>query len=223
MTKRKIVVVIPTCSDEVDTETISRKCGAEVVIDVIDNKEGVSLTELYGMKLDEHKADDTIIVFMHDDVIVTSPKWGEKLLEIFNTTEYGIVGVAGSEILGNECVWWSDLTKTHGMVMHSKDGSCWISEFGKTNDEPLYDVCVVDGLFMAVDPNRVKNGFDKDFGGFDFYDISFCADNFLSGVGIAVTTEVKLVHGSVGEMKPNWYVNQKKAIEKYKDKLPITI
>lgn len=221
--KNKIVVVIPTASDSVDEELIMRKCGADCKVDVVRNKDGRSLTEIYDEKLNEYGKDgECVIVFMHDDVAVSTRGWGQKIIELFNSSNYGIIGVAGSEEINSGMTWWANKGRLHGKVMHSKEGSCWVSEFGE-NEKDVYDVCVVDGLFLAVNPSILKCGFDLNVKGFDFYDVSFCLDNFLQGVRICVTNLVRVVHGSVGELKPSWYENRDAMIEKYKNNTPICV
>jgi hypothetical protein len=90
-------------------------------------------------------------------------------------------------------------------------------------DKDLQDVCVIDGLFMAVHRKRITKEFDQNFT-FDYYDISFCLDNFLDGkTKIGVTTNIRLAHNSIGQMREGWYTAREKINEKYKDIFPIDI
>jgi hypothetical protein len=90
-------------------------------------------------------------------------------------------------------------------------------------DKDLQEVCVIDGLFMAVHRKRITKGFDETKK-FDFYDVSLCLDNFLDGkTKIGVTTNIRVAHNSIGQMRPEWYTAREEVNKKYGDKYPIEV
>ena len=108
--------------------------------------------------------------------------------------------------------------------MHRKDGKSWLTSFSDEIKEDLVEVCVIDGLFIAVNKSRITRNFDTDFNGFNHYDTSFCIDNYLDGeCKIGVTSKIKLAHNSVGETKVEWFVNKNLLNKKYSEYFPIKI
>jgi hypothetical protein len=78
---------------------------------------------------------------------------------------------------------------------------------------------MIDGLFMAVDPEGIVKGFNENYGRFHFYDISFCVDNYLEDVNIGVITSIRVLHKSIGQTNESWEDNRVKFASEYK--LPI--
>jgi hypothetical protein len=91
-------------------------------------------------------------------------------------------------------------------------------------DKDLQEVCVIDGLFIAIHRKRISKTFDEKLKGFDFYDISFSLDNFLDGkTKIGVTTNIRLAHNSIGQMREGWYTAREQTNKKFEDKYPIKV
>ena len=160
---------------------------------------------------------------MHDDIEFLKKGWGREILRLFNEHEdYGIIGVAGSAQFDSNAAWWQ-YDKKYGQVLHRHNGKSWLTAFSPLLDKDLQEVCVIDGLFMAVHRKRITAKFDES-NKFDFYDISFCLDNFLDGkTKIGVTTNIRIAHNSIGEMRPDWYTTRERINNKYGDKYPIEV
>ncbi len=178
-----------------------------------------SLTQAYNIGLSEASCD--IIVFAHDDIIL-SKNWDDFLVEDINNTEYGIIGVAGTTNISERGIWWENRQNLSGIVDHQKQDNGkikkWSSRFSV--EKPyVMDVKVVDGVFFAVHKKRIKTGFNEDFSGFHFYDLSFCMENFIQGVKIGVTTSFRVTHKSIGELNTKWDANRKKFIQLYGEHL----
>ena len=190
----------------------------EVLIYENDNK--MSLAEVYNKGLTE--ANNNLVVFMHDDLIINSTNMAHKIDKLFEKfPDYGIIGVAGTTDLSNG-TWWSIRKSMHGKMGHTKDGKTWTNKYSKESYvDTLKDVVTVDGVFFVVDKRKVTRVFDTDFKGFHFYDIPFCITNYLDGVKIGVTTKFDMIHKSIGETNEQWEENRKQFEEKYKDVLPI--
>ena len=190
------------------------------LIEIINNGE-FSLTEVYNRGLKESKND--IVVFCHDDLIFDTRNWGKRLLDSFRKNpDYGIIGIAGTTDL-IDGRWWTIKESMTGIVSHKKDGKKWTSNYSEDQGKKLKEVVVLDGLFFGVDKTKLKHGFDEDFHGFHFYDVSFCLPNHLDGVKIGVTTNIRVTHLSVGETNKQWEGHKVRFEEKYKDSLPIRL
>ena len=103
-----------------------------------------------------------IVIFMHDDIEFLKYGWGEEVVRLFNDNqEYGIIGVAGSAEFDDKAAWWQ-YKKIYGQVMHKSEGKVWLSAFSPLLKKDLEEVCVIDGLFMAVHNKRIIKRFDND-------------------------------------------------------------
>ena len=190
------------------------------VIEIINN--GESLTKAYnrGLKMATNK----IVVFCHDDLTIETKQWGTKLIKLFERNkEYGIIGIAGTKYMAESGQWWSNPRKMYGRVQHTHEGKSWLSSYSDDLGQTLEETVIVDGLFFAVNKNVVKKEFNENFGGFHFYDVSYCFDNYLEGVKVGVTTVIRVNHQSIGMVNEQWEENRKQFAETYKDNLPINI
>jgi len=188
------------------------------------NPNKFALTECYNKALDLCEEDE-ILILTHDDVILPDG-WDEKIINIFNTTDYGIIGVAGSCSLSKKAIWWENRADLSGIVSHEKQVNKKIVRYDTNFSEKhdfIMDVCCVDGVFIALKKNRIKKRFNENIKGFHFYDISFCVDNFLEGVKIGVTTSFKIHHKSVGQITDSWHINRNHFLSEYEDRLPIFV
>jgi hypothetical protein len=190
------------------------------IIEFINNGDK-SLTQIYNEGLNKSK--NNIVIFCHDDIIFDTNNWGRKLLKHFDRNpEYGILGIAGTTDL-IDGRWWTIKDSMTGIVNHKHDNKKWTNKYSEEQNEKIKDVIVVDGLFFVVQKDKLKHNFDEDFKGFHFYDISFCFPNYLSGVKIAVITNIRITHLSIGMTNQEWEDNKKIFEEKYKNNLPIRL
>jgi hypothetical protein len=190
-------------------EHIKNTCGCEVYIVCVYNPNGLSLSRIYADILETNEVKDKITVFIHDDIEFLKGGWGKEILRLFNEHEdYGIIGVAGSAQFDANAAWWN-YEKKFGQVLHRNEGNSWLTAFSPLLDHDLEEVCVIDGLFMAIHRDRVKHNFSKTLEGFDFYDVCLCLANYIEGGSkIGVTTNIRLAHNSVGKLKDTWYQNR---------------
>ena len=171
------------------------------VIEIINN--GESLTTSYNRGLKESK--NNIVVFCHDDITIETKQWGNKLLKLLSKNdEYGIVGVAGTKYMSETGRWWDNPKKMYGKVLHTHEGKTWLSSYSDDLGQSIEDVIIVDGLFFAINKEKINKDFNENFEGYHFYDVSFCFDNFLSGVKIGVTTLIRVNHKSIGMTNQQW-------------------
>jgi len=188
---------------------------------VYENNGERGLTEIYDEVL--KVANNDIIVFCHDDLIFDTPYWGKKLVKHFKRNpDYGIIGIAGTNRL-IDGRWWSIREAMHGIVNHTDGVRKWTSMFSKPQGNQIKRMVTLDGLFFAVDRKNIKHGFDKDFDGFHFYDLSFCVPNHLDGVKIGVVTDIMVTHLSVGKTNQKWEENKNLLEKKYEGKFPMVV
>ncbi len=189
------------------------------------NNRKYSLTELYNRGLKEAKYD--IIVFIHDDIIFNNKNWGKSLLKQFKDTDYGILGVAGTTDLMKNAddiaeKWFSIEYRSVGMLKHEINGKIFDTTMSNKYDRPIQVVCL-DGVFIAVDRNRIRENFDEKFQGFHYYDISFTLANHLAGVKVGVTFDVDLTHKSGGSFDQEWEKNRLIFSKIFSSSLPCSV
>jgi len=180
-----------------------------------------SLPEIYNKGIAEHNTENTIMVFCHNDITIRTKNWGKMLLTKFNNSNFQIIGVAGTTYLAENGVWWTDRSKMCGIVEHTDGFKTWVNEYAPPKAGYTKPVVLVDGLFIAADCNNLEHLWDEEFRGFHMYDISFCIPNYLDGCNIGVTTDIRILHQSIGMTNDQWEVNRLQFVEKYKDELPI--
>lgn len=226
MKKTKINVVFSShFGDEENnkfSKHVSNTVGVKHEIFVEPNFNEFSLPQVYNKYLDKKTPDDVIYVFCHPDLIFKTKNWGKLLLNKFNNNPHGIIGIAGSSYVPDSGRWWEDRSKMYGTVEHTNGVSNWVSEYSPPIKE-IQDVVHIDGLFMAVDPQRIVNKFDETYGKFHFYDVGFNIPNYLNGVDIGVIDNIRVLHKSIGETDQEWENNRIKFAENYKNKLPIRL
>ena len=209
-------------SDWKKGQYLRQSCGisnAEVI--EIENPGIMSLTQAYQKGLTEAKND--IIVFVHDDVHFQTEKWGSKIKKMFDTTDFGIIGLAGTTDLGDDGKWWEQRTRMVGIVKHTNGQKTWENKYSGSFPKHIIQTVNTDGLFIAVNRQKIKYEFDTTIPGFHFYDIDFTFGNHIKGVKVGVTTDIHVVHRGLGETDQQWEENRKTFIAKFKEYLPASI
>jgi hypothetical protein len=204
-------------------EYLKKSCGNPKiqVIEKVNNGEK-NLSVVYNEILSESTND--IVVLCHDDIYFDTKNWGEKLKKVFDrNNEFSILGVAGTTSLPISGMWWEDRSKMFGIVNHEHDGKKWESRYSDSLQNNVKEVVLVDGLFMCLNKQKIKDSFDESVDGFHFYDVNFCFKNYLSGCKIGVITNIRITHKSIGMTNEKWEENRKIFFEKYKNDLPSKI
>jgi len=223
--KNNVVVVFSSHLSEEENQKfikhISNTIGVKHKVVCYPNFNQFSLSQIYNQAIAEHNNDDAIMVFCHNDITIKTPTWGKLLLHKFNHSKFQIIGVAGTTYLSNNGVWWTDRSKMHGVVQHTDGLKTWVSEYSRPRRGIVVPVVLVDGLFIAVNCNEITDGWDEEFRGFHMYDVSFCVPNYLNGCDIGVTTDIRIMHNSVGMTNQEWENNRIQFVQKYQHDLPI--
>ena len=190
------------------------------IIEVV-NPDGKSLTEVYNEILEQSTFD--IVIICHEDIYFDSNNWGQKIMNHFKRSDYGILGVAGSTQLPKSGMWWEDRTKMIGIVNHEHEGKKWTSKYSDNLGNSIKETVLVDGLFIALHKNRIKKNFDENVKGFHLYDVNFCFRNFIEQVKIGVVFDIKITHKSIGMTNEQWDANRKLFAEEFESLLPVKI
>lgn len=194
------------------------------IVPYVNNNE-FSLAQIYNRGL--RAAENDIVVFLHDDIIFDNCGWGTRLLSQFRDTDFGILGVAGTTRLAKDgegiiARWWGGGPGSGvGRVRHLVDGRYLPGQAYKYRG-PVEVICL-DGVFLAVDRNKIREIFDERFPGFHFYDLPFTFRNHLAGVKVGVTFEVNLTHKSVGVLSEDWNRGRIRFTELYGEYVPYSI
>lgn len=203
-------------------QQIQDTCENHADIMFIVNQGGMPLTRVYQEYME--KAPNDIIIFVHDDVEFLKKGWGREITRLFNEhPDYGIIGVAGTSEFHEEAAWWN-FKKIYGQVLHRHEGKSWLTAFSPLLTQDLQEVCMIDGLFMAVHRKRISKPFNIELEGFNMYDVDFCLSNYIDGkTKIGVTTNIRLAHNSIGALNENWFINREKINEKFGEYYPIDV
>jgi hypothetical protein len=208
--------------DESFKSHILKSCGINKAEFIFYENPGImSLTQVYQKGLKEAKYD--IVVFLHDDLHFQTDAWGRKLKKLFDESDYGIIGLAGTTDLVEEGTWWKEKTKMIGIVRHTDGKKTWENKYSGAFPKQIIQTVNVDGLFIAVNRKRIKYEFDTTIPGFHFYDLDFSFGNHVNGVKVGVTTDIRVIHRGLGETNQEWEENRKVFAEKFKDNLPASI
>lgn len=201
---------------------LAKSCGinnAEII--EIENPGTMSLTQAYQKGLTEAKND--IVIFVHDDVHFVDSGWGKKIKSLFDTTDYGIIGLAGTTDMDVSGKWWENKNRMVGIVKHTNGKKTWENKYSGAFPKKIIPTVNVDGLFIAVHRKRITQEFDTTIPGFHFYDVDFSFGNYVNGVKVGVTTDIRVIHKGLGETDQQWEENKKTFIQKYIYKLPASI
>lgn len=185
-----------------------------------------SIFDAYKKGLDKcNAAGNDIIVFCHDDIELLDSKaeFIAKLAVCVNP-KVGIVGPAGTTLLGRDAIWWDHQRWQAGLhsgaVYHrDKAGTTYPTEYG-----PHRQVVALDGLFLAAQKDVWEAvGLSKpEFfeGKWDFYDIYYTTRAHSLGYENQ-TIPLQIIHHSGGELvgRDSWFLNKSAFINR--TELPI--
>jgi hypothetical protein len=176
------------------------------------------------------KAQYDVLCFMHEDIILHTPDWGKKVVEIMSEPEIGLLGIAGSTYKSLTPGEWA----LPG-IDQSRHKLNLIQNYKFVKREPTRypinaslkkkeEVVVIDGVWMCTRKD-VFNTFKFDqelLKGFHGYDIDYSL-SVGSKFKVFMTYEILLEHLSEGNYSEEWLKATLLVHYKHLANLPITI
>lgn len=213
-----------------------------------------NISKCYNQILNE--STNNLVLLMHDDIYIFTYNFVKIIDDIFiKNEEFGVIGVWGGDFYDENLLfggWGSN--GIHGRILiggkshefnvypnghieneteksliylesYEDDGS-----YLTTSTNQLSEVVTIDGIFISIRKDRIKQNFDENLSSFHFYDVCFGIDNFINGVKIGTTKSLNIFHKKRNEIKENndyvkykWTDSKLYYLEKYKDKFPFQV
>lgn len=174
----------------------------------------LGLPAVYNQSINKAKSDPAILIFMHDDVLLTDIFWVSSLFE--GLKQFQLVGVAGNRTRLPFQPGWAYGEKPAnvdtsdfltGAVGHGdKFPPLILSKFGPVGLEAK----LLDGVFLACYSETLLENqifFDEIFD-FHFYDVDFCRQCEYKGIRMG-TWPISIVHGSTGNFRSSQWERNK--------------
>lgn len=193
---------------------------------VIDNREATySIGDAYNTGAARSKYDT--LCFMHEDIMVHTPRWGEIVADTFADASIGLIGVAGNTYkTRTESGWWVTAagvnTRRRNIIQHYSPAKKF-HEVENPDHEVLSEVVVLDGVWLCM-PKRVwqMHPFDaKTLRGFHFYDLDISLQVKRTH-RVCVVHTVLIEHYSAGSVNRDWLDLAVVFADKWKDNLPVS-
>ena len=224
------IAIIPSKTPAIPSPLVNyfKKAGWELYV-----MDGCSsIFEAYEKGIEKAKVSAKDYVIMcHDDIhILTNPEDFNSIIEGFlQKNKIGFLGVAGTRILRETCIWWEGLDKygsghLAGNVFHGTS----VTDMMATHYGPTGKVVATDGVFLACLGSTLlgmRLGKPKEFeGNWDFYDLYYTLQAHFKGLENYVIP-INILHKSVGNVhgKDSWHKNREALSRKLGDKLPVFI
>lgn len=203
-------------------ENIKKTIGTDYELITIDNsKNEYSIFSAYnsGIQLSKYP----FLCFMHEDILFHTHNWGNKVIEHFEDSYLGIIGVAGSYYIPKmPCSWWSSGISTI-YVPHTATGETNIDHWDYLGlGEQSRNVVILDGLWLCTTRKIIQNVFfdETTFKGFHCYDSDICMQIFRRNHKVRVVHNIKIEHFSYGKRDKEWIRSIFKFYNKWKNYLP---
>lgn len=180
----------------------------------------VGLSVLYNLAIEESIKEPAILVFIHDDVLISDFFWEERIRDGLN--QFDIIGLAGTtRRVKNQASWvfldtngtCADKTDFSGVVGH---GSNFPPDIIDNYGPPNQECKLLDGLFLGVKSEVLHQTglrFDERFK-FHMYDADFCRSAELLNLSMG-TISLSVVHESLASFSS---IEFKEAYKEYMQK-----
>lgn len=209
------------------SENLKLNIGVNYELIAIDNPGLMGLCEAYNKG--GEKAQYPYICFCHDDILINTPDWGQKVIDIFEKNDnIGLLGVAGGSykpwapsswfFTGDEK--YAKMNVTQVYPQNDERTKC----YKNPNNKILDSVVVLDGCWFCVKSLVAKEfKFDQDtFKNYHFYDLDYSLQVAQKYQNM-VTLNIELDHYSYGDFTTKWLEESFKLHQKWKNKLPYYI
>lgn len=219
--KVKLVVATKESEEKFYTDTPTgislRNLGTPVTLRLFaNNTQGLST--VYNSVIKECIDDNSLIIFLHDDVTITDYYWVSRILE--GLQHFDVVGIAGNKRIVPFSPGWSFIDTTFKYEDNQYLSGAWghghtyppemIFDVGP----PRQQVKLLDGLLLACYSDVLLKGqvyFDETFA-FHYYDLDFCRTANQHNLKLG-TIDLFVIHG---KKNPSLGYNDPECIEMYK-------
>ncbi len=207
-------------------DSIARTVGVPYELIGIDNaagRYGICAAYNEGAARSRYEA----LCFLHEDLLLLTPGWGQRVLDWLGDPSVGLIGVAGGTVKTRApAMWYTPLSayNRYNLRQHHRDGRV-DHDYGNPGQERISDVVTVDGLwFCCRKAVWSETGFDgKTFPGFHGYDADFSMQVFQKGYRVCVIYDVLVEHLSPGTTGKAWALSAARFAGKWKHHLPASV
>jgi hypothetical protein len=180
----------------------------------------IGLSELYNLVIEEAKESPSLLIFMHDDVLINDFFWTQRIYD--GLKNFDIVGVVGNTRRSNGQPGWI-MTNLNGTLDDFKYLSGAIGQGSKFPPEKLdvfgpsgLECKLMDGVFLAAYSETLHASglrFDPAYK-FHFYDIDFCRSAEMLNLKMG-TIPLSIVHASYGGLDQAWLDAYQRYLKKW--------
>jgi hypothetical protein len=208
-------------------DNIEANIGVDYEIVPIENKGVMGLCEAYNLGAELAKY--PYLCFCHEDILINTEKWGEKIIKLFlQNDNWGLLGVAGSTYQAFvPSPFFSPYENRFTKIdMYQADFS--LDHIKRSLDNPpaeglIEEVVTLDGCWLFTTAKIAQEfKFDETtLKGFHCYDLDYSLQ-VGSKYKVGVVFGLELIHLSSGSYQRDWVVETFKFYKKWKKKLPLT-
>jgi len=169
------------------------------------------------------KAKGEYLCFMHEDVLIETKNWGEKLISKASDKKTGVLGFAGAGLLSVIPYWNDRHTQFACYKQYLKNGELF-EDLTLNKPADNVKVAVLDGMFLFCRKEVWENHpFDEHtFPGFHLYDIDFTLSVAQQYTNY-VDCDVVIAHYSMGSLDRAYYDGLIDFYNKWKAILPYSV
>lgn len=165
------------------------------------------------------------LCFIHEDILFRTDNWGELIINEFQDSEVGMLGVLGGHYFDHSTMYWFSSGLICGQnLQHFPNKK---NKLRKYDDYPElgYDVIAADGMFLAMKKSMFTNKIvvwdETTFSGFHFYDMDMSMQINQIGLKIRILSDLLVEHFSDGNFSDTFYCNRIVFQEKWGHILPV--
>lgn len=206
-------------------KNISETIGVDFEILIFDNIKNDGICEVYNSL--SNIAKYSILLFLHNDVILRTENWGKILFDLLNNINIGLVGVSGSIYKSKFTSSWTackEIFYRINTLQHYNHRNNPILHQINPLNQSYSKVAVIDGVFMAIRKELFKTiRFDDNLlTGFHGYDLDISLQ-MKEKYDVIVAHNILIEHFSPGSFDHNWLTDLIKIHKKWNKELPIFI
>lgn len=201
-------------------QNIDKTIGVPYEIVCINNSlNQYSICSAYNKGVAESKY--SYLCFIHEDVNFRTKNWGNILKTHLDSSNIGLIGVAGSNTVFNVPSSWSSSQEKYIHIIQSGKHSEHV-RLPIEHDDLKQKVILLDGVFLCANRSLfTKIAFDEKLKGFHGYDLDICLQSTFAGFQNYVIYDVLIEHISKGFRNKRYFENLIQIYSKWDKYLPI--